>query len=370
MLGRHFGWNIDFVATPYLRGIESTRKSMKIWTDVWESREKDFQISDKSTHIGDIVYSSNEICKLMSPPNNNAQYSLEYHNQKKVIGLHIPSHRPVVSYFKLDTIPTSPKTNQQQFQEFQQLLFQTYNAASSRNPGLILKQNLVALAIFGYGNNAVQADEEYRDLFERFQEILRNILPKSLGFLRLEVRMPEIILITESGDFPLDSMSGGVSAVFGMAWQIHIFGADKDKCTVIIDEPENHLHPSMQREFLPGLKEAFPNYKFIISTHSPFIITSDPDATVYGLVYNQNKRIISHKLSQVDLSGSPNKILREILDVPTTLPLWVEQRIKSIFEKYGKIENEEYRADSIFEELKQLGLSESIGEYFEHRDEK
>lgn len=233
---------------------------------------------------------------------------------------------------------------------------------------MVLKQSLISLALFGYGNEAVQENQEYKQLFLRFQEILRTILPETLGFERIEIRMPEVVLVTKTGEFPLSSMSGGVNSLFGIAWQIHMYGADKNGCTVILDEPENHLHPSMQRSLLPSLARAFPDYKFIIATHSPFIVTSNPDAKVYGLLYNSEKRIVSQHLSETDLAGSPDKVLRDVLDVPTTLPIWVENRISEILKKYEGQPDTEEKINSMFEELKRSGLNASLS-MFEDKKE-
>jgi hypothetical protein len=260
----------------------------------------------------------------------------------------------------VDQLPVNPKTIQQHYQEFQQILLSTYGSANVRNPGLVLKQSLISLALFGYGNEAVQGNEEYKELFLGFQEILKIVLPKTLGFEKLEVRMPDVVLITRTGDFPLSSMSGGVNSLFGIAWQIHMYGADKESCTVILDEPENHLHPSMQRSLLPDLANAFPKYKFIVATHSPFIVTSNPEANVYGLVYNDSQRIVSQHLGKADLAGSPDKVLREILDVPTTLPIWVEDKISEILRKYEGQPDTEEKITQMFAELKSMGLNDAL----------
>jgi predicted ATP-binding protein involved in virulence len=361
VLARHFGWNINFISTPYIG--KKTKK--KLWSDIWSSFKAETESASTQTQVGTIQYSNGKECKLVVPVQNKAQYQLQYQGQQGLVGLNIPSHRPIMSYFQLQSIPTNPKTNQQQHQEFQQLLFQAYGSDNVRNPGVILKQSLISLALFGTGNEHVQPNPEFRSLFDDFQKVLRVVLPESIGFKKLEIRSPDIVLITESGDFPLDAMSGGVSAIFGMAWQIHMYGADKEGCTVIIDEPENHLHPSMQREFLTLLRQAFPKFKFIISSHSPFVISSDPHASVYALVYNDEKRIVSKRLTNADLTGSPNKILKEILDVPTTLPMWVEDEIRSILSKYEGESDNEGKAEKILEELKSLGLNNSLSEFLE-----
>lgn len=362
VLGRHFGWNINFISTPYL----SKRSQKKFWSDVDRAIKKDFDVPDNSQlqQVGTIRYTDGTECQLFVPPTEQAQYNLNYTNQSQVEGINIPSHRPVASYYRIENIPTNPKTNQQQFQEFQKLLQQVYGSDNVRNPGIVLKQSLMALAVFGYGNPAVQPNPEYLRLFNGFQDVLRTLLPKSLGFRQLEVRNPEIVLITDTGQFPLDAMSGGVSAIFGMAWQIYMYGADKTNCTVLIDEPENHLHPSMQREFLPALRRAFPHYRFIVATHSPFIVSSAADGSVYALMYEGEasarhvgqRKIRSRRLADVNLAGSPNRILREILDVPTTLPVWVEERVESILSKYGSDGSDQDAAENAYREIKELGV--------------
>ena len=43
---------------------------------------------------------------------------------------------------------------------------------------------------------------------------------------------------------------------------------------VFIDEIETHLHVELQKRALPFLTRLFPNVQFIVTTHSPFVITS------------------------------------------------------------------------------------------------
>ena len=357
ILSRHFGWDTQLVSTPFW----GKQKSQQFWSDVQDARYLDFVATNPSTKVGSISYADGNVCQLNSSTFVSAQYQLQYSHQESVVGLHIPSHRPVATYNKISSVPTDPKTIQQHYQDFQQLLFQTYGEAQSYNPGRAQKSSIISLALFGYGNDAVAPNPQYRSIFEGFQEILRKILPKEIGFQKLEVRMPEVVLVTDSGDFSLDAMSGGINALFGIAWQIHMYGADKEQCTVTIDEPENHLHPSMQRRLLPSLAEAFPNYKFIVATHSPFIVTSFPESIVYGFGFQKDGRVTSLKLDSKDLAGTPNKILREVLDVPSNLPIWVEDKIKDLLSSLQEFPPGE-RAKRILDMLDELGMSDQISD--------
>ncbi|PHV00316.1 AAA family ATPase [Iodobacter sp. BJB302] len=52
---------------------------------------------------------------------------------------------------------------------------------------------------------------------------------------------------------------------------------------VLIDEIDAHLHVSLQRKIFSFLAKSFPNIQFIVSTHSPFVVSSVNDAVIYDL---------------------------------------------------------------------------------------
>lgn len=52
---------------------------------------------------------------------------------------------------------------------------------------------------------------------------------------------------------------------------------------VLIDEVDLHLHPKWQRRLIHQLTETFPNCQFILTTHSPLVISDTKDVLCYVL---------------------------------------------------------------------------------------
>jgi predicted ATP-binding protein involved in virulence len=78
---------------------------------------------------------------------------------------------------------------------------------------------------------------------------------------------------------------------------------------ILIDEIDLHLHPQWQRIVLDGLRKAFPKLQFIVSTHSPQVLSSAQNRQVRRLI---DGRIQEHN---VFVEGrDTNAILRELMD--------------------------------------------------------
>jgi predicted ATP-binding protein involved in virulence len=78
---------------------------------------------------------------------------------------------------------------------------------------------------------------------------------------------------------------------------------------ILIDEIDLHLHPQWQRIVLTGLRNAFPKLQFVVSTHSPQVLSSAQNRQVRRLI---DGRIQEHN---VFVEGrDTNAILREQMD--------------------------------------------------------
>ena len=65
------------------------------------------------------------------------------------------------------------------------------------------------------------------------------------------------------------------SIVFDMAYRAYILNGDKEPTgIVVIDEIDLHLHPSLEQEVVTALHSTFPQVQFILSSHSPAVISN------------------------------------------------------------------------------------------------
>lgn len=232
------------------------------------------------------------------------------------------------------------------------------------NPVAPMKETLIGFAAFGADNAHLKAVPELVGLFDSFQNLLRNLLPSEIGFEALEVRSPEIVIISRTGEFPLDSASGGLMSLLQTAWEIFLFTkAYGDEAVVIIDEPENHLHPSLQRDFLGNLTRGFPDVQFIVATHSPFVITSVKESKIYALRYSEipdssdgMKAVVSQEIDLNSKAKPAEKILNEVLGVPVTIPPWAERDLKEIVNRFESNPIDEHAISSLRSDLNAANL--------------
>ena len=356
LLSRHFGWSISFIST-----LSITRKGARKYYS-GAGRESFDQEENTDQVIGQIDYSNDKSATLLVPPHVAENYNVSIAGQQPVGGIYITSHRPVYAYQKVTEIPTQVSAADQLFEQYINNLRQYYvPRARIESPSYRLKSSLISLATFGYGNQALDADKSAQDTFESFQDVLRKVLPLDLGFREIKIRLPDVLLHCEKDEFSIDAASGGIAALIDLAWQIHMKSLTSEGFVAVIDEPENHLHPRLQRTVLPGLVDAFPETQFIVATHNPFIVTSVEDSEVVILDF-EDRKVRSKTLSDIDRAASANQVLMDVLGVPFPMPLWVENEIDRVVASLSKMEINAETLSDTKNQLKRLGLGDIFPE--------
>ena len=89
---------------------------------------------------------------------------------------------------------------------------------------------------------------------------------------------------------------------FAQAMKADAFDAEGNICGVLlVDEIEQHLHPSMQLEILPKLQALLPKCQIIVTTHSPLVALSVPSDNVISLQRQADGSIV--RVPTPDLTG-------------------------------------------------------------------
>lgn len=353
LLSQHFGWGFQELATP---AKDKQTGIIKYFTrHFW----KDFLEGD-TAKIGELVYDNGSKATLKIPDSDSPNYTINVEGKQAVPGLYILSHRPVFNYRAIPHILVKKRTKKEAFDlVVSSIREKTLGGGGGHPSNYHIKETLLTWSIYGFGNTKIEADQEQIDSYNEFEEVLRKVLPKQLGFKEFTIRNSEVVLKTSSGEFMIDAVSGGVSSLIDLAWQIYMFSTKKaEEFVVLIDEMENHLHATMQRAVLPDLLDTFPNVQFIVSTHNPLIVGSVEDSNVYALQFNEKSKVESQALDLINRAKTASEILQEVLGVPFTMPIWVENKLKEITNKYSKTEIDETSLKKLRHELSELGLED------------
>ncbi|MGV1905711.1 AAA family ATPase [Agrobacterium cavarae] len=376
LFSRHFGFDRPFLSTPtrsssggytYLTGL-FTGSLSKLWKSLFSNQRQ------QTNQVGTLIYGNGQQVALDVPEQAGVQYHVSMNAQQHVAGIHIDSHQPISVFQQVGQIPTTFITTFAAYQSYNNELLSRYQGGhTGYSPTYRMKEALIAMAMFGEGNSQVEGNPEILSAYRGFVEALRKVLPDTLGFIDISVRPPEVVLMTRSGEFLIDAASGGVMTLIDLTWRLHMFSLNNDSFVVTMDEPENHLHPTMQRTLMRRLLRAFPNAQFIIATHSPFMVSSVQDSNVYVLRYvnqesgkiedeqvmpSHTSRVISERLDTVNKAGNASEILRDVLGVSATIPEWVEEGLDQVVSRYRNTEISVETLKSLRAELSSLGYGE------------
>ena len=99
-------------------------------------------------------------------------------------------------------------------------------------------------------------------------------------------------------------------------------GWEEKPAILLIDEIENHLHPTWQRRVIPALRKHFPGVQIFATTHSPFVVAGLKAGQVHLLRRDENG-VVSASTNEQDIIGwTVSEILRALMGVddPTDEP--------------------------------------------------
>ena len=143
----------------------------------------------------------------------------------------------------------------------------------------------------------ISVQESFAQPIVRFRDIELNFSQLAAGFSATLGWVVDFLLRREA--FP---WTGSQSAAEGPG-------------LILIDEIETHLHPQWQRRILNGIRAAFPNTQIIVTTHSPFVVSSCPEARVHVLKLDvQGKAHLAEPIDHPE-GASVATTIRSVFDI-------------------------------------------------------
>ncbi|MBN4005172.1 AAA family ATPase [Nostoc sp. LPT] len=183
----------------------------------------------------------------------------------------------------------------------------------------------------------LEDDSGYRDKqLESVRQAISSLIP-SFSNLRVR-RSPLRMTVRKKGEeLIVNQLSDGEKCLLAMvgdlARRLAIANPGlpdplQGSGVILIDEIELHLHPKWQREIIPALTRTFPNCQFIVTTHSPQVISQVKPKGIY-ILEKTDKGVVAKK-PESSFGRDSNRILEDLMGVPAR-PQEIKDRLHELF---------------------------------------
>lgn len=200
--------------------------------------------------------------------------------------------------------------------------------------------------------------------FDRYLNYVKRVLP-FVKYLNVSLSRQNNLQIgiwthepeTERSDLviPLDECGTGVGQVLAI---LYVVVASDSSEIIIIDEPNSFLHPEATRELINIFKE-FIHHQYIISTHSPEVISSSDSENIISITNDSN-------VASIEVLKKGKDALRKLFtELGVKLSdvfgyekiVWVEGPTEELF--FPELIDRKKRRSVIFKSVKNTGDFES-----------
>ena len=145
-------------------------------------------------------------------------------------------------------------------------------------------------------NEKLERDaNQIREWFVNFEKLLGEIFQDKDLQLHFNYKDYSFKILTKGKEFKFTELSDGFAAVLDIIVDLILKMQHKNQLTrayeregiVLVDEIETHLHLELQKIVMPLLTKIFPHIQFIVTTHSPFVLSSLSNAVAFDLEHKE-----------------------------------------------------------------------------------
>lgn len=219
------------------------------------------------------------------------------------------------------------------------------------NPGAKLTKYLVDLKATQAFTKDSKKFEKIEKWFHTFESILKKIFDDDMLELKFDDESFQFSICEPDREpFDFNTMSRGYAAVLDIINDLIMRMEAKSglrtefdmEGIVLVDEIETHLHLELQKKVLPILTTLFQNIQFIVTTHSPFILSSLDNAVIYDL---ENKTLVENGLKNLPYEG----IVEGYFKVDA-----LSKELRNKFERYKLLVSKKELSDEEYAEIDKL----------------
>lgn len=207
--------------------------------------------------------------------------------------------------------------------------------------------NLMSTQAFAQAKGDTVRANEITNWFSRFEGILKLLYQDDSLKLDFDIDTFQFSIHVDGREpFDFNTMSMGYAAVFDIICDLIMRMESQRRYDlegiVLIDEIETHLHVELQKQIVPILTDLFPNIQFILTTHSPFILNSAPNAVIYDL---EKHLLVSEGMENLSYEG----IVEGYFEVDR-----FSQKLRKFFEEYKKLVTSDNLSDLDYARIAEL----------------
>ena len=183
-------------------------------------------------------------------------------------------------------------------------------------------------------NEELRVQKQQRDFDCRLDDLdaVRGVIQAMMPEVsdpRIELSPRRFVVSVKSGPggkletLSLDQLSGGYRIVLALAADLarrmvqgnpHLDDPLAAEAIILIDEVDLHLHPLWQQRILKDLSRTFPNAQFIVSTHSPQVLTTVRPEHIVSL-RREDGRIVAGQASAATFGAEAGDVLVTVMGV-------------------------------------------------------
>lgn len=235
------------------------------------------------SYVDALQSAQTDLVEAQDPPasvDNFEQFTIDYHTQRAVLlkfeATRQASIRPSNSSKSREKLKAEASS-----MEDPSTLFEDYLVSQKTAQAFAESPNI--------GNNPSEA--KFIDAwFDKLEHDIQELFEDPSLTLHFDYENQSFYIRQQGkSQYRLQQLSSGFSSIFSIyatlltKIQLSSTAVEDIYGVVLIDEIDAHLHVSLQRKILSFLAKSFPRIQFIVSTHSPFVVSSVQDAVIYDL---------------------------------------------------------------------------------------